>query len=139
MLQVPYNLQLWSGGSINVEVETLILPKLKAISLCQQYRARPAWPGSILVAGELKVFMILLSLKIILDSAKNRRLIFPLENVGMVLVRVNAIIKEYKFPMMNGEYKTIESVWQYCVTDLWTAYFHTSIYRHENIWIRLIG
>ena len=46
-------------------VLTVILPTPKVISLFHQYR-----PGSILLADHLQVF-ILMSLKLIMDSAKN--------------------------------------------------------------------
>ena len=61
------------------------------ISLCHQHKARPActsvvWPGSILLADQLQV-LILISLKWKLDSAKNVRWIIPSKK--FVKLRVN--------------------------------------------------
>ena len=72
---------------------TLILPTSKVISLCHQYWARPActsmqsdqdlyyWPT------QLQVF-ILISLKMIMHSAKNGRWIMPFKKFGMIRVNV---------------------------------------------------
>ena len=75
---------------------TLILPTPKAISLCHQYKARPACiPCSLTrlytVVDHLQVF-IWISLKLIMDSAKKWRWIIPFMKFGRV--RVNRIISQ---------------------------------------------
>ena len=65
---------------------TLILPTRKVISLCHPYRARPAvCPSSILLADHLQV-PILISLTMIMDSAKIGRNI-SFKKFGMVRVK----------------------------------------------------
>ena len=71
---------------------TLILPTTKilafAISIEPGQTAQTVWPGCILLADQLQVF-ILISLKMIMDKSKNRRWIFPFMKLGMV--RVNTM------------------------------------------------
>ena len=59
--------------SVDMMILTLILPTLKVSSLCHQsMHVHAVWPGSILLADQLQ-FFILISLQMIMDSAKNVR------------------------------------------------------------------
>ena len=66
---------------------TLILPTPKVISHCHKYRARPACSSTQSDQALYCWVFILISLKIILDSAKNFRWIIPFEKLGMVRVK----------------------------------------------------
>ena len=97
---------------------TLILPTPKVISLwCHQYRARPTctsvqcdqalycWPTS-----SWYQVLILISLKMIMDSAKNWRWIIPFKKFGMVSVKTDFIegLNKQQYGCNNvGQNKTL--------------------------------
>ena len=73
---------------------TLILPTPKVINLCHQYRARPACTD---VQSDHALYcwltncqsFILISLNMIMDSAKNVGIIISFKKFGMVRVNIN--------------------------------------------------
>ena len=76
---------------------TLIMPTSKVISLCHQYRFQASlhicavWPGSILLADQLQV-LVLISLKMVMDSSKNVMWIIPFKKFGMVRVNRKCLL-----------------------------------------------
>ena len=113
---------------------TLILLEQKVISLCHQHRNQAniiymqisiVWPGSILLAGQLQV-IILISLKMIMNISENGKLIIPFMkfsrlNVNRSLNWVSHCYSYWKRPfkiLWNSAiliiYNNNEYIWHTC-------------------------
>ena len=94
-----------------LNVLTLILPKPKLVILFHQYRARPACTSSQsyqalywwLTGNEILLLqvLILISLKMVMESSKNGRWIIPFKEFSRIRVKFTSSFCYHVFPLLR--------------------------------------